>query len=345
MLIVGVDAGRNGNKIVSYNENTKKLEKKIFDSKYTYVNFEKLKHHPVLDFSKDDDIIASIDSGDPVGYGNICVKIAPPSEIQYVSNDEIYLEKSVNYTLVAVAKMIKKENQDVMVGIDLTENNISREDEVINKIKGKHEVVFYNTVGKEIDRKTFNIKRVGVWYQCWIGFMSKVINDQFNIDQEWAEKEIIGIDIGRGTAIAQYINVLSPVENFTFDCGAERFFKYLKEELKLKYKIKKDTHEIEKIIRSGKGFSKDGKPIDISDIYIIAMKRYEDKLRNSIIENFGDYSPEKIIFMGGGSILFEDVLKQMYNNAEILEDPVFCNVKGLVKLVVRKFLKNKKGTE
>jgi Ser-tRNA(Ala) deacylase AlaX len=319
----------------------------LFDSKYTYVNFEKLKHHPILNFKKDEDIIASVNGGEPIGYGNICVKIAPPAEIQYVSNDEIYLEKAVNYTLVAVAQMIVEENQEIMLGIDMTTDNIDKaEKEIIEKVKGKHEVIFYNTMGKEISKKTFKISKVGVWYQCWIGFMSQVIKDDFSIDIEWADKEILAIDIGRRTAIAQYITTLSPVENVTFrECGSEKFFKYFQEELKINHKITKATHEIEKLVRSGKGFSKAGKKVDVSKSRISALRKYEDGLRNSIIENFGKYDPEQIVFMGGGAILFETMLKQMYENAIILPEPLYRNSEGLVKLVVRKFLKNKKGID
>jgi len=341
MIVIGVDAGRSGIKAISLNGTEKK--RRIFDSKYTHVNFLKLKHHPVLDFNKDDDIIAKVDNGDPIGYGNVCTKIAPPAEIQFVSDDEIYLEKSINYTLVAIAKMTIEHNEEVILGIDLTTNNIDQESKVIEKIKGKHEVVFYNTMGKELSKKIFTVKKVGCWYQCWIGFMSQAINEDFSINLEWAEKEVLAIDIGRRTVICQYISYLSPVDNFAFNCGSEAFFNYLQEELKFHFDIKKNTQEIEKMIKNNKSFSKAGKIIDITKAYVAALKRYEDILKNSILEHFGKYDPEKIVFMGGGALLFQDILSQMYNNAVILEDPLFRNADGLVKLVGRKFLENKRG--
>lgn len=343
MLIVGVDAGRKGIKIISYDG--KKMTRKSFDSKYIYINFKDLKHYPILNFSKEDDIIASIKGGDPVGYGNICTKIASPDEIQYVSDDKIYLEKSINYTLIAVAKMIKKNNQEIILGINLTKDNIEKDIEIIDQLKGKHEVVFFNIKGKEIDRKNFYIKRVGVWFQCWIGFMSQVINNNFIIEESWINKDILGIDIGRKTAIVQYIHLLGPVKNKTFDYGSEKFFEYLQNELKANFDIIKTTHEIEIIIRNGKGFSKLGKKIDAKKIIITALKKYEDGLRNSILEHFGKYEPEKIIFMGGGTLLFKDILLQMFENVEILKDPLFRNAEGLVKVVVRKFLNNRKELE
>lgn len=342
MLIVGVDSGRKGIKFYSYDSG--KITKKIFDSKYTYVNFNKLKYHPILNFKKDDDIIASIDNDDPTGYGEICLKIAPPSEIQYVSDDNIYIEKSINYTLVAIAKMVTEKNQDVMIGFDLTEENIDQDEIIIEKLKGKHTVVFYDTLGNEIGNKTFNVKKTGVWYQCWIGFMSIAINDDFTINEELAGKEILCIDIGKKTAIGHYINMLSPVDHAASnEAGAGKFFEYLQEEIKIEFGISKTIHELENMILNNKSFFKSGKKIDIKKSYINALKRYEDILRNFIKDKFFKYEPEKIIFIGGGALLFGDMLKQMYENAEILDDPVFRNAWGLIKLVVRKFIKNIKG--
>lgn len=345
MLFVGVDAGRFGIKIMA-SKDGKKIERDFFESKYTSVNFKKLKHHPVLDFRKDRDILVQVDGKSPIGYGNICSKIAPPGEIQYVSTDDIYLEKSIDYTIVAIAKMVKEKNEDVVIGIALTEENIDKGEEiVIPALEGKHEVKFFDPNGNELETKIFTIKKTGAWHQCWLGFMSYVIKNDSSIDKEWAAGEYIGIDVGRRTAIGCYIYQMSPVENKAFEYGAEKYFKYIQEELKVHYQIKKSTHEIEKIISKNKSPVKDGKPIDMKKIKIEAMKRYEDGLRNCIKEHFDGYHPDKYVFMGGGSILFGDVLKQMYPEAIVLEDPTFRNAEGLVKFLVRKFARKKKGVE
>lgn len=343
-MIIGVDAGRNGVKIMTYDQK-KKFQRSIFDSKYSMVNFDKLRHLPILGFNEDNDIIASVDGQDPIAYGNVCVKIAPPQEIHFVTTDEIYLEKSIGYTLVAAGKMVNKDNEDVILGINLTGDNIQKDKEVIDKLKGKHKVIFYNTHGKVISEKIFNVTKVGVWFQGWIGIMSHVIKDDFTIDKEWARQEMLSIDIGRRTAIVQYINTLSPVENKTFHFGAEKYFQYIQDDLKTMFNIKKATHEIEKIITSNKTIIDKGKPVDMQKVKVSALKKYTEGLRNEIKENFDDYSPDKVIFLGGGAILFKSILSQMYENVEILYDPVFRNAEGLVKLLVRKFVKNKVGVE
>jgi len=348
-MLIAVDCGRDGIKSIYYNENCKsknlndKLERKRFDAKYANVDFRYLKYSPTLNWIKDDDIIAAINKGRPIAYGESCDKLFPPEEIQYATVDEVYLEHSINYTLISVARFVKDENEEIIVGLDLTADNIHKEEEIRNILKKKWTVDFYNTAGKIVSTKKFEIVKVGIWYQEWVSLMDSCIDNKFDIIKEKVKLQYLIVGTGRKTTNTLLINQLGILKNYAYEVGTEKFYKYVKEQLYRQYNIKKTTLEIEDIIQHNKSINKNGVNIDLSYLVQDALVKILENLKNKIMEDFGDYTPDKILYTGGGTYLFGETMKKLFSTLEVIEDPVFSNARGIIKLLMRKFVWNKKG--
>ena len=337
-IIVAVDAGRDGIKSMIYDEGN--YDKFYFKSKYILVDFNRTKNFPTLNFDKDKDIIVKVDDNPIMAFGDVCYKLEPPDNIQFITTDSVYLEYSVYYTLTSVAKMLKENDKEVILGIDLTDNNIGLSDDVVNKLKGKHTVIFYKTNGTPIETKTFTITKVGPFHQGWVSIFNYAFDEDFNVIEEVADQDSIILDMGRRTICGIYTHQLSPTKTRSYNCGVEKYFSFIKDQLLRQHNIIKATHEIEGIISKNKTIP----DVDFEKIKNDAASMLFMEMRNNIKEDFGIYSPDKIYITGGGTYLFKDAFLKIFPDAVIMDDPVFSNCKGLIKFMVRKFFHNKQGS-
>jgi hypothetical protein len=346
MILIANDCGRDGIKSIKYDSDTGEMERLYFNSKFIRVDFDQYKHYPILvDLEKD--IIATIDGGTAVAYGNVCNKLSPPDEISFVTNDEIYIRKSVDYTLISIACLLKTNCEDIKIALNFTKNNIDRADvEVIPKVIGNHTVKFFDTHANKLKEITFTVTVCAVYLQGWTTYMNYALDDHYNIIPEYAKAEAIVLDWGRRTVDGMLISLLSHSKPKAFDLGTEILFKYIKDSLDTPpLHIRKKTHEIENIIRTGKPIMKNGEPIDLDTIVKNAMINIVERLDNEIKEEFGDYTVDKYLFTGGGTYLFKDIMMKMYPGIEVSKDPIFDNAMGLIKILIRKFVYKKKGQE
>jgi hypothetical protein len=252
---------------------------------------------------------------------------------------------SIIYTLTAVAKCVDN-GDNVVLGINLTDNNMNEKDNVRNQLSGSHTVIFYNNMGDEIKKVTFNIDKTGVFYQGWCSYLSEAIDgDTYEIKSDYVGLNALIIDEGRRTLDLCFIgDTLSPRKTKSYDFGLEKFFLYIKSDLHSKYGLRKETHELENIIMNNKTIKNlKGEIINKEELISSATEKIANDIKNCILEDFGSYSFDKILFAGGGALMFADILKQLLPEIEIFKDPVFTNAIGLNKLMVRKFIKNLKG--
>jgi hypothetical protein len=341
-VVVSTDSGRNEVKFSKYTEDGIQTFSS-FKSTFGFVDFNYTKNIPILNYDKDNDIIAKVDEGIILAVGNITQKLFPPEDIKIVTDDRIYLDQSIIYTLISIGKSVK-EGDEVLLGINLTSNNINLKDDVRDKLKGNHTVTFYNNAGTVINKVSFTVAMIGVFFQGWTSCMELAIDSNFNIVNEYAEADLLTIDMGRRTLDVNYTSKLSPRKNASYNFGVEKFLKYIKDQLHTQFNIIKETHEIEYIISNNKTLKVNGKPVDLKNIMTIATDRIALDIKNVILEDFSNYSYDRCLFTGGGALMFASVIKQIFPDAEIMDDPVFSNVKGLTKLMVRKFIKNIKNT-
>lgn len=343
LLGIGVDAGRNEVKAAIYDNNEFKTFS--FGSRYVDIDFDYLKNVAILDFDTENHIIASVDDKNIRAYGKFCNKF-PPDQVQFVTADDIYLEHSVKFTLIAVAKFINSNTtNNIVLGLNLTANNINKKEEIQQKCNGAHNVKFYNNMGKCINEVNFTIEKTGIWFQGWTAYLNYAFNDDFSINLDYVENDALMIDMGRRTLEVVYINELSNSKVLAFDLGMERLYKHIQDTLYRKYDIRKTTVDIDNIMMNGKEIkSKTGEEIPIKNIIKESMVKLGTEIRNSVIDSFSEYTPHRIIFTGGGTFWFKTIIEKMFPGVEIMKDPVFSNALGLTKLIVRKFIKNKKGT-
>jgi hypothetical protein len=336
--MVVCDIGRDSQKIICSEG------KKQFKSFYSYVDFSRVKRLPILQFKEDEGIIATINNGSPICFGDACNKISPPDEILYASEDSIFLEKSIDYILVSIALCLKSDCDDVKIAVALTDKQIERIVDLEEKLMGnKHNIKFW--IPQEKISKEINFQIITFLYfpQGWAGFMDLAIDKDFNVIPEFVEKQSLVIGGGRKSVDVNLIIELSPVKQKTYDLGTEYFFKSVQDILFRDYKLTKTTIEIEKFYSRGKAITKSGKPINMIEISNRASKQILEDLKTKISNDFGQYSPDQIIAFGGWTYIFQKQLEQMFDGIIFSEDRVFSEANGLWKMLYRKCCLQKKG--
>lgn len=348
--LVAVDSGRYRVKSMLYTKEWDRFQG--FESKFAFVDFKLLENIPMMNFVKGKDFIVSIDETDPIAYGNICEKLFTPENIQYVSDDNVYLDYSINYTLLSIANLVEP-GDVVQLAINLTNNNMALKESVKSKLSGKHRVTFYDTTGKVINDVSFTVDKVGVFFQGWVSYLNVVYDKNNSIVPGKGLNEVIIFDLGRKTLD---VSLITTIENgltskFTrsYNRGTESFFSYIRDRL-IRYTdpktntiipIDKKTMEIEKMFMDDKTeISYRGKKYDISSIIDSALNIYKTEINNDIKNDFQKYSVEEYYLTGGGTYKFKDLFETMFEDIHAIENPEYSNVIGLTKLLARKFIKN-----
>jgi hypothetical protein len=348
--LVAVDSGRYKVKSMLYTEKFDKFQS--FESKFAFVDFKILESIPMMNFVNSEDFIVSIDGSNPIAYGNICEKLFTPENIQYVSDDIIYLDYSINYTFLSIANLVN-ENDTVQLAINLTNNNMALKESIRNKLTGKHKVTYFNNTGNVIREVNFNVDKVGIFFQGWVSYLNIVYDGNNKLIPGRGENEVIVFDLGRKTLDVSLIttvkNGLTSKVSRSYNKGTESFFSYVRDRL-IKYvdpvskqiiPIDKKTIEIEKLFLDNKTqIPYRGKRYDISDIIKLSLDIYKSEITNEIKNDFEKYPVEEYFLTGGGAIRFGNIFKDVFSNVKTIDNPEYSNVIGLTKLLARKFIKN-----
>jgi plasmid segregation protein ParM len=195
-------------------------------------------------------------------------------------------------------------------------------------------VVFFDPKMKILSKKTFKITKLTMLYQGWGSLILKAIKEDFTEDQRYFGDVLI-IDQGRKTVDITYNRNLTSVKGFSYDdSGMESLYLLIREKIQSEYQIKKKTFEIEKMILSGKSFfTSDGREINPNKYFKECLMIIADRIRNNILEDFIDNTFDSILLTGGGSIFFKDIMKQIYANCEVIENPMYANAIGMCRYV------------
>lgn len=73
------------------------------------------------------------------------------------------------------------------------------------------------------------------------------------------------------------------------------------------------------------------KPHDVKDIVAVSKKEVCDQIQREVLRRIGGaHDFEKVIFVGGGAVVFNGI-QDAYPNADMPEQPEFANARGLLK--------------
>lgn len=333
--IISVDAGRSSVKSATLKGNY--IQRNLFDAKLGFANFSYLKTLSAISFDSSKDIICSVNDSKPIIVGGTCDMLLPPERVIYATSDEVYLEYAVKYILIAVAKFVDN-NDSVTLAINLTYNNMNYTDKIKDVIKGKHIIKFYDTKKNITKEKTFTIDKLAVFYQGWTTVMYKAIKEDLTFDDSYLRDGII-IDIGRKTTDVALVRKLASAKGYSYEIATEDIFICIKETLYEEYMIRKDTKDIERLVMDdGEIMSRNGKIVKLREHLEEAISITVEQIRNSILEDFGNYTPYWCILTGGGTVWFNEYLKNLFNNLITADEFIFSNCLGMINML-RKFEK------
>jgi len=134
MQYFGIDCGRDSIKAICYKEG--EFEKFNFSSKFVDgYDLGMLENISILNFNIKEHIIARINDEELRIYGKFCNKL-PPELTQLVISDDRYIKYSLDFILVAIAELMDYDDE-VIVGLNLTANNINYKKEIKDYFLGK----------------------------------------------------------------------------------------------------------------------------------------------------------------------------------------------------------------
>lgn len=331
MRYISIDAGRSSIKLCD-----EKLEPKKIPAKHSLMDFSTLVVPPSLSARKQD-LIVQVNGHAIYILGKSCDLLADPKKIIHITDDELYLEYSASYTLATVATMIEDE-EEVFLSINFTYNNDRFKKEFSDKLKEKQHIVnFFNTEGEIIRQVKFEIKELIVVFQGWIAILNEALdaNDNYKLNTKYVDPGIV-IDIGRKTTDVIFSNEFQIRKALSFNIGMEDVYKFIKQKLIKEYSIDMDTFDIEEAILKNR-------LLNIGKIVGLDLKKYlppavsyaVEMIKTNIVDNFNNYSFSWGILVGGGSYYFESVLKKYFPFIEMSDDPIFANVMGQEKFLLR----------
>lgn len=332
MLKIAIDCGRSGTKHVPYNLEKKQFENHFLESKHGIIDMDLMCTLPVITFNPSEDLLLRFDD-DPKIYamGATADKFLTGDNVVFATVDEVYVQFSIYYLFTMIFKYYN--DDEIHLAINLTFNNYKLLDSIKNKIKGKHVIRAYNTKGKIITEKTFNITKLSPLYQGWASLIDVAIKDDFTSDEKFKSDTLV-IDVGNRTVDCIYARQLNILKNECLDLGTTYIFDYIRSKLFANDNLKKTNSEIENAIINSHSFKSNG-GIEVNPSKYLNDAIYEvgNKIKLAIEEKFSEYTFENILLTGGGSIYFQSLLKQIWNDLIVMEDPVYTNARGMTKLM------------
>ena len=181
------------------------------------------------------------------------------------------------------------------------------------------------------------IKNVEVGCQAVAAWVDFAMNDKFELRDD-IDGAIAIVDIGgRTTDIATVINgeKVDHQRSGTDNTGVLDVYNAITHAIGTKFNIrdKFPLSDIDAAVRSeNKTFKLWGKNQDVSEIIDTVLAEHESKLSRIIERIIGSgASIDKVVFVGGGSALFSNLIEKFPHNGETVKDPEFANARGLYK--------------
>lgn len=181
------------------------------------------------------------------------------------------------------------------------------------------------------------IQDVNVGCQAVAAWIDFAMNDDLELRDD-IEGAITIVDIGgRTTDIATVIGgeSVDHLRSGTENIGVLDVYGGLNHGIAKEFDIRGNLPiaDLDRAIRSpGKSIKLWGKERDVSKIIENVLAEYQGKLARAIDRVIGNgASIDKVVFVGGGSALFQGLQEHFPHNGEIAEDPEFANARGLHK--------------
>ena len=144
-----------------------------------------------------------------------------------------------------------------------------------------------------------------------------------------SQEDVIIVDLGGRTTDVAYIVNKKVVTSSTIAVGTLNIYKDIADKLNSEYGLDLGLPEAERIIE--KGFLEiDGLKISLSFVTDI-LKRNFMKINDDLTIKY-PIRTEKIVLVGGGSVLFKQAFKNRYNNSSVADNHIFANSIGFLKV-------------
>jgi len=340
MFVVGIDCGRSAVKVRSKNYEFK------FASVHGKVNQEKIAGMPVV--KQDKDIFVRISGAvwedNVYVVGDAAYSYLEETAVLHAMNDDLFLEYSKLYSLVAIALSMEREDIDkekeVVVGFNLTFDNFYLKDKVREQLEGAHEVELLDLQGRVLARKVFTVSKVGIVYQGWSALMDKLLDAHGKIRAEFEALQGMDgviIDIGRKTLDVVAVKKLRPFHGSTHNIGTVALLRAAQEVLMSEYHIKKSIVELEERLLTGQLITlKSLRGVSVEeDLFPLAIEKMEPVIRQAVIEELGETTPDYVFLVGGGSVFYKTIIEQIFPYTIVVDNPVFANAVGLYRFFER----------
>ena len=244
--------------------------------------------------------------------------------------------------LIAIASCINElsepQDNEVIRLVTGLPSSISKNQKVVSQIKemlvGKHEmkVVTWESV-KPI---TFEIKEVIVVPQP-LGTMYDYVYDeeQDALNEKLIEQKAVVIDIGYGTTDVAILENARVHSTYSFDIGTIDYISALQEDVNQNmpeasiYSLV--PHELDSRLLESSIIETPFGEFDLTKFIQKHQKAQAEKIYNAFMNLGLEYNKfYKIILTGGGALLYEDYLKELFNDTRLIvkDNAVMSNSKG-----------------
>jgi hypothetical protein len=283
--------------------------------------------------------------GESFLVGGDVYSYVPSADHVQAMNDATFFEYTKLYHLVAIADQIfYSKAQDVVVATDLTFNNYHRSHELREFVQGSHEIELFDFKGKRWTSKFFNVVKVGVVYQGWASMMDNLLDDKGSptrLLEEFYRKSGVVIDIGRRTVDIVKIRQLKPFDGDSHDLGTYHAYQKVGQAL-LPYGLKPSLFELEyrleydPVIKIQQVTSSGSAPsINLKKLLSEVLPDVYSQLKDIVVEHLYSEPVDFMYLTGGGAYLYQDYFRKDFPYIQVMENPVYSNVRGMYKFFSR----------
>jgi hypothetical protein len=236
---------------------------------------------------------------------------------------------SVAYAMFSLGKSFPSAN----VAINLTFDNHFQKEAYAKYLKGKHKVFFH----REEAEFSFSIEKVFVLYQGFSGLLSLAMDDNFKIQKDYLEGEGVVIDVGRQTIDFLFLDRMVVRRGSSKDFGTFKVYEKVGELLKKKYSIVKEAYEIEEYLTRNKSINQlsSGEKIPIQPLVKEAVAYYFDDVMLHFSTFLSKETPDYLVLLGGGALIYGSFFKDKYKTVIIPDDPQFANAIGMHRFIAK----------
>ena len=187
---------------------------------------------------------------------------------------------------------------------------------------GQAQVLKDNLIGKDFTYTTNETKTIHIDDVVVVG---EGISSYYMLPPAYREKDLIIIDLGGRTAnIVEYKNK-RVIDKDTLNIGMIDFYGDIKVKFNNEEGENVETYQVEHLINTG-----------VIQQYTSVEDSFVNTLMNKVKVKFNTGLGKLIIFTGGGSITLRSALERYDNNFKFIDNPLYSNVKGNLKIAKAK---------